>query len=447
MRIAFHTFGCKLNQYETESLVNAFAAPFFSIVSDSDEADLYVVNSCAVTSKSEQKVRVFVRSLSKSHPNALIIATGCYAQVDGSALETLGDNVVVVPQAQKDSLHDLAKILPGLPLQKPFEEGATRMVLKGFVEGLAECTNDPFRYDLSHFTYHSRAFLKIQDGCDYRCSYCLIPHARGPSVSLGVEKAAARAGVLEGAGYREIVLTGVNIASFRHGDAGLAELVEALLEATTQCRFRLSSLEPETVDRAILRVIAHERVCPHFHLPVQSGSDRILRVMNRRYTRARVLDAVEKIRGVKPDAFIAGDFIVGFPGEDAEDFAATVDLIEKIHLANLHVFPFSIRPNTTASELEGRVNDRIKKNRVRELLILSDRLLASYTHIWEGRLIRAIVEGSITDDGRARGISENYLKLLVYDLPVSEFRPGMLVRCRLVKPGNPSTARFLRILA
>ncbi len=446
MRIAFHTFGCKLNQYETESLANAFAKHFFSIVSDSDDSDIYVVNSCAVTSKSAQKVRVFVRSLSKSHPDALIIATGCYAQVDGSALETLADNVVVIPQAQKDGLHDLAKILSGLDLQKPFKEGEMRRVLNGFVERLAECTNDPFRYDLSHFTYHSRAFLKIQDGCDYRCSYCLIPHARGSSVSLAVEEAVARARGLERAGYREIVLTGVNIASFRHDDSGLPELVEALLEATKQCRFRLSSLEPETVDRAILRVIAHERVCPHFHLPVQSGSDRILRVMNRRYTWARVLDAVEKIRGVKPDAFIAGDFIVGFPGEDAEDFAATVDLIEKMHLANLHVFPFSRRPNTLAYDLEGQVNDRVKKNRVHALLNLSDQLLEDYTRIWEGKLLHAIVEGSITDNCRARGVTENYLRLIVVDLPVSEFKSGMLVQCRVEKTGYPSTARFLRWL-
>jgi len=447
MRIAFHTFGCKLNQYETESLANAFAKPFFSIVPDSDDSDIYVVNSCAVTSKSEQKVRVFVRSLSKSHPDALIIATGCYAQVDGSVLESLADNVVVIPQAQKDSIHNLPKILAEVDLQIPFEERAVRLVLKGFIERLAECQNDPFRYDLSHFTYHSRAFLKIQDGCDYRCSYCLIPHARGSSVSLAVGEVVARARSLERAGYREIVLTGVNIASFRHGDSGLPELVEALLEATKKCRFRLSSLEPETIDNSIQRVIAHERVCPHFHLPIQSGSDRILRMMKRRYTRARVLDAVGIIRHVKPDAFIGGDFIVGFPGEDEGDYAATVDLFEKMHLANLHVFPFSRRPNTLAYDLEGQVNDRIKKNRVHALLNLSDQLLEDYTRIWEGKLLHAIVEGSITDNCRARGVTENYLRLIVVDLPVSEFKSGMLVQCRVEKPGNPSEAKFLKILA
>jgi len=447
MRIAFHTFGCKLNQYETESLANAFAMPFFSIVADSDDCEIYVVNSCAVTSKSEQKVRGFVRSLSKSHPDALIIATGCYAQVDGSVLESLADNVLVVPQVRKDSIHNLAKILSELDFQKPFEGRTARLVLKGFIERLAKCKNDPFRYNLSHFTYHSRAFLKIQDGCDYRCSYCLIPHARGPSVSLAVDEAVARARSLERGGYREIVLTGVNIASFHQADSGLPELVEALLEATKRCRFRLSSLEPETIDRAIQRVIAHERVCPHFHLPVQSGSDRILRMMNRRYTRSTVLEAVGTIRHVKPDAFIGGDFIVGFPGEDKGDFAATVDLIEKMHPANLHVFPFSRRPNTPAWDLEERVNDRIKKNRVHTLLNLSDRLLEDYTRIWEGKLLHAILEGSITDDCRAKGVAENYLTLIVDDLPVSEFNPGMLVQCRVEKSGNPSEAKFLKILS
>ena len=153
MRIAFHTFGCKLNQYETESLANAFAMPSFSIVPDSDDCDIYVVNSCAVTSKSAQKVRVFVRSLSKSHPDALIIATGCYAQVDGSVLESLADNVLVIPQAQKDSIHNLAKILPELDFQKPFEGRAVRLALKGFIERLAECKSDPFRYDLTLIGY------------------------------------------------------------------------------------------------------------------------------------------------------------------------------------------------------------------------------------------------------------------------------------------------------
>jgi threonylcarbamoyladenosine tRNA methylthiotransferase MtaB len=228
---------------------------------------------------------------------------------------------------------------------------------------------------------------------------------------------------------------------------GFPDLVEALLAATEHCRFRLSSMEPETINSGIQKVIAHDRVCPHFHLPIQSGSDRILRLMKRRYTYSRVLEAVDAIRYVKPEAFIAADFIVGFPGEEQKDFEATVDLIEKIRPAKLHVFPFSVRPNTSAGDLEGRVNDITKKNRVRELMMLSESLLESYTRFWQGRILCAIAEGSVSDGGRARGISENYLKLVIEHMPVSQFRSGMAVQCRVDEPGNPSRATFIRALA
>jgi threonylcarbamoyladenosine tRNA methylthiotransferase MtaB len=444
MRIAFRTFGCKLNQYETESLAHAFASPFFRIVAESQEADLYVVNSCAVTSKSEQKVRVYVRGLSKARPDALIIATGCYAQVNGSALEELSSNVVVIPQSKKDGIQELAKMLPHISRERVQGEDGLLPVLRSFAEGLESSQTDAFRYELNHFTYHSRAFLKIQDGCDYRCSYCLIPHARGPSVSLDTTLVLARAKDLENAGYREIVLTGVNIAAYRFGSRGLFEVVEALLGATAQCRFRLSSLEPETIDLELLEIIKDARICPHFHLPVQSGSNRILRSMNRRYQRERVLDAVEMLRQAKPDAFIGSDFIVGFPGETVDDFDDTIDLIDTMKPAKLHVFPYSPRPDTPANVLTGRVEDRIKKDRVRRLLSLSDQLLEIYTRKWQGRLLCAIIEGLDAGGGGAKGLSENYLKLIIDDLPAAGVSRGSLVQCRLDEPGNPSRARFHR---
>ncbi len=445
MRIAFRTFGCKLNQYETESLAHAFASSFFTIVPESLEADLYVVNSCAVTSKSEQKVRGYVRGLSKARPDALIIATGCYAQVNGSALGDLSGNVVVIPQDKKGSIHELAKILPRLKWEDTHREKFLLTALRDFAQSLAGSTTDAFRYELNHFIFHSRAFLKVQDGCDYRCSYCLIPQARGPSVSLDIDVAVARANELEHAGYREIVLTGVNIAAYHFGSIGLSELIEALLAATTRCRFRLSSLEPETVDKGLRRIITDKRVCPHFHLPVQSGSNRILRLMNRRYNRDRILDSLEMLRHAKPEAFIGADFIVGFPGESDEDFEDTVDLINTMKPAKLHVFPYSPRPDTPAKMFYRQVEDRIKKDRVHVLTSLSDQLLDIYTRSWQGRLLYAIIETSDSFGASGKGLSENYLKLIIDNLPAAGINPGSLVECRLEEPGNPSGAKFYRV--
>jgi threonylcarbamoyladenosine tRNA methylthiotransferase MtaB len=447
MRIAFHTFGCKLNQYETESIADAFHTPSFSLVSETQEADLYIVNTCAVTSKSEQKARVLVRRLSRSHPNAFIITTGCYAQLKGATLDALSGNTVVIPQEQKDSIHDLAGILSKHEVQKRLKEDGGRVMLKGFIEQLAGGRNDPFRYNVNHYTFHSRAFLKVQDGCNYRCSYCLIPHARGPSISLDLQKAVERAKSLEAAGYNEIVLTGVNITSYRSDGAGLAALIETLLQSTERARIRLSSLEPEMIGKELQRAIVNKRICQHFHIPVQSGSNRILGLMRRRYTHERVLESIEILRSVKPDAFIAGDFIAGFPGEEEEDFQATVRLIEEQRFARLHVFPFSPRPETEAYVMRSQLNDRVKKERVRELLALSDRLLEDYTKGWKGRALQAIVEGAVTDEGQSKGLTGNYLKLLIHGLPVPEARAGMLVSCRIETPGNPSRARFLRFVA
>ncbi|OHD75400.1 MAG: tRNA (N(6)-L-threonylcarbamoyladenosine(37)-C(2))-methylthiotransferase MtaB, partial [Spirochaetes bacterium RBG_16_67_19] len=323
MRASFHTFGCKLNQFETEALASAFRSRGFSLVESGEEAEVYLINTCTVTGKSEQKARRFIRGLARRRPAALLVVTGCYAQLEGAAIERLGPNVTVVSQADKSLLLDLPRRLQ--------EQGTGARIPKG------GGSPDPFAFQVQRYSFHSRAFLKIQDGCDHRCAYCRVPLARGGSVSLDPELAVRRAGLLEQAGYREVVLTGVNLSAWRHGGEGLGELLERLLISTVGIRLRLSSLEPETIKPALVQALRHPRVCPHFHLPVQSGSDRVLLRMRRRYRAEQVRRAVGLLRAVRPEPFLAADLIAGFPGETEEDFQASYDLAESLGFAKLHV--------------------------------------------------------------------------------------------------------------
>jgi threonylcarbamoyladenosine tRNA methylthiotransferase MtaB len=438
MRVAFSTFGCKLNQYETESLASTFHGPEYQIVSPTQRADLFIINTCTVTSKSVQKARRTVRRIARSNPAALIVATGCYAQIDRDALQSLGENVVAVSQSEKGGLHDLAASLVKRPIRDVRQE---KDRLGERLDGIAR--RDPFGYDVVDFSFHSRGFLKIQDGCDNRCSYCMIPLARGSSVSLEPKLVAQRARRMKEAGYGEIVLTGVNIASYQFEGIDFPLLVESLLAGTGGVQFRLSSIEPDRIDAAFLAMIGHPRICPHFHIPVQSGSNSVLERMNRRYRRKTVIEAVEGLRSSKGEPFLAADIIAGFPTEGPEDFQQTVELIRELSFSALHVFPYSPREGTPAAEMASRVSDREKRRRVRSLLALSEELVETYRASWMGRDVRAVVEGKIASDGTARGLSENYLKLLIHGIPAGKVESGMLVRCRIDESPAPLTARFV----
>ena len=471
MIVAFHTLGCKLNQYETESLAESFRNAQFTVTSEK-QADLFVVNTCTVTSKSEQKARRLIRQLSRMNPEAVVIVTGCYAQLEEASLRQLAANVVVVPQDRKSILHALAERLSKPRHQRlSVEEAAALLgeIRENASQGSAPVTaarspnnnhslaeagsSDPFGYTVDRFSFHSRAFLKIQDGCDCRCAYCRVPLARGPSVCLDPGRVLERVGKLESDGHPEVVLTGVNISSYRSGRGGrdpvaLAELLEQLLAGTRTIRVRLSSLEPDRIGRRLLAVLGHERVCPHFHLPVQSGSDTILAAMRRRYRAEKVYDVVRGLRSAKPGAFIAADIIVGFPGETEQDFSLSRRLIEDLELARLHVFPFSPRPGTAAFELRPQIAQSIIKQRAHALLELSNVLSARYRQAWQGRIVQAVLEGGVSPEGTATGLSENYLHLQIHAIPTGYDETPRLASCRLEEPGQPLyKARFVSSLS
>jgi threonylcarbamoyladenosine tRNA methylthiotransferase MtaB len=437
MRASFHTFGCKLNQCETEALASAFRSRAFSLVDSSEQAEVYLVNTCTVTGKSEQKARRFIRRLARERPAALLVVTGCYAQLDGGAIQGLAPNVTVVSQADKSLLLDLPRLLQ--------EEG--RLQAAASLKGRAGSHRDPFAFQVESYSFHTRAFLKIQDGCDHRCAYCRVPLARGASVSLHPELAVRRARLLEQAGHRELVLTGVDISAWRHGEEGLGRLLERLLQATSTVRLRLSSLEPETVKPSLVEALRHPRVCPHFHLPVQSGSNRVLAAMRRRYRVEQVRRAVGLLRAARAEPFLAADLIAGFPGESEQDFQATFELAESLGFAKLHVFPFSPRPGTAAVRMEGRVPERVRDERVRALTGLSDRLAGEYRLAWVGREVEVVLERRRPGGPSWRGFSGNYLPCAVHGVPggpgPSALSAGSLVRARIEEAGDPCRALFL----
>lgn len=432
-RVGFHTFGCKLNQAETEALASSFRAQGFSVVHADEEADTYVINTCTVTSRADHKARALIRRLARSRPRSLLVVTGCFAQLDAGALSSLGDNVLVIPQAQKANLLGLPMILT--------RSVDARENLGALGRSAAGMRPDPFALTVREHSFHSRAYLKVQDGCNCRCSYCRVPQARGPSASLKPEVAMRRVAELEELGYREVVVTGVNISAYSSGGVALPRLLRLLLDATRRIRFRLSSIEPESVTPALGEALAHCRICPHFHIPVQSGSDSILGRMERCYRADRVREAAALLRSFRDDPFIAADIIVGFPGETEADFIETRRLIEETSCAALHVFPFSSRPGTRAAVLTPPVPERIRQQRVSELRALASHLSAAYARGWVGREVEVLFEGR--GARTVHGVTGNYLKVEVGDVPGAENADGRVARARIISANGRCAARFL----
>ncbi len=433
-RVAFHTFGCKLNQFETEAAASSFRAHGFVVVDAGEAADVHVVNTCTVTARADHKARSLIRGLARENPHAPLLVTGCSAQTEALALSALAANVVVIPQSEKSRLLTLPRTLAEILAAGDDPAARLRDSLKTGLPG------DPFAVTVTDFSFHTRAFLKIQDGCDCNCAYCKVPLARGRSVSLGLDEALRRASALEDSGRREIVLTGVNISAWRHSEVTLPGLIRLLLRATTRARFRLTSIEPESITAELAEALSDGRVCPHFHIPVQSGSDPVLARMRRRYRARKISDGVRLLREARDDPFIAADILVGFPGESEDDFSRTCEMVQACDLAALHVFPFSPRPGTSAATMKPVVLERIRRERVRILAALARELSSSYTARWVGREVDVLLEGKTGSP--PHGVSDNYLKVAVTAAPINAV-PGRVVRTAITAGTPACVGRFL----
>ncbi|GMO46961.1 MAG: tRNA (N(6)-L-threonylcarbamoyladenosine(37)-C(2))-methylthiotransferase MtaB [Termitinemataceae bacterium] len=425
--VVFKTVGCKLNISESEALQYEFIKNGWLVTQREDEttADLFIINTCTVTSKSEQKARRLIRLALKG--NAVVIVSGCYAQLNKAEIEGIENDeqncggqmsvsdetkrLFVVGGRQKGIILSLPKYIAaekekGVPLNK---------IARNFFNETQSARNDPFVFDAQGFIFHSRAFLKIQDGCDNHCTYCRVHIARGKSVSLDAAAVLARLQKLEESGFSEVVLSGVNICQYNSGihlqahsqqvQMDLSALLEFLLAGTKKIAIRLSSLEPDFISDHFLKVCADKRIMPHFHICVQSFSNSVLKRMERKYTAAVAMDCIKSLRTIKDDPFIAADIICGFCGETDADFIETYAACKAIDFAWIHAFPFSKREGTAAFNFEDNVAQNIVKERVKKLSELAKFGKNGYIVRWIDKEIDAVV---IDKDA---AVSANYLKL------------------------------------
>ncbi|HOX91450.1 MAG TPA: tRNA (N(6)-L-threonylcarbamoyladenosine(37)-C(2))-methylthiotransferase MtaB [Spirochaetales bacterium] len=429
---AFRAFGCRLNQSETEALAASFADAGFSVLNGGQEADVFVFSTCTVTGKAEQKARRELRAAARACPNALILVSGCYAEVDPDALEALSPRILVIPGSRKSAIGTMA-----VPLLDALEHRLdTVQEARALAHAALGRVIDPFAFKPGDFSYRSRAGLKVQDGCDNRCAYCRVCIARGPSRSLQPAVALERAQALEASGFPEIVLTGVNLSQYRSDAMDFSALLDFLLAGTSRAAFRISSYEPDRVDDAFLRVFSHKRVRPHLHLAAQSGSDAVLSAMLRGYGRRAIIDAAHGARSAKADPFIGMDLIAGFPGEDEAAFSDTMDMLQQTQPAGLHAFPFSPRPGTAAFTMSPRVPERIAGQRVAAMSQLAAGFRAEFAHRRLGCVLDVVLErqDSSPDDEAessvpAMAVSAEYLNVLISNVPAGA---GPALRCTAV---------------
>lgn len=413
-RVSFHTLGCKLNFSETSTLARQFEQGGFVRVSPTAEADICVINSCSVTEHADKKCRNLIRRLHRRNPQAIIAVTGCYAQLKPHEIADIEGVDIVLSNNDKGDLYKRVVELSG----------------KGRAQ-VYSCDTDELTSFFAAFSSgdRTRAFLKVQDGCDYCCSYCTIHYARGASRNQPIAELVEEARRIAAGGQREIVITGVNTGDFgRTTGERFIDLLRALNEVAGIDRYRISSIEPNLLtDEIIAFCAASPKFQHHFHIPLQSGSDRILGLMRRRYTTARFADRIAAVRRAMPDAFIGIDVIVGFPGETEAEFRQTYDFLAGIAPAFLHIFPFSERPGTPAVDLPGKVQPSVATRRVAELEELCSRLHGSFCARGEGTEAEVLFESTMRG-GMMFGFTGNYRRVKV---PYDRSRINRICRVKL----------------
>ncbi len=382
IRVALDTLGCKLNQAETELILRQLARAGYRLVPADSEADIYILNTCTVTHIADRKARQRLRLAHRRNPDALIVAVGCYAQ---------------------RSPQELARI-PGVRLVLG---NGNKMNLLPRLEELG-CLSHPASLQ-SGDGLRSRAFIKVQDGCNNSCAYCIVPLVRGREKSLPSDQLISKVGSRVAQGYREVVLTGTEIGSYRHNGLDLTGLTRGMLSQTGVERLRLSSLQPQEITAGFISLWRDPRLCPHFHLSLQSGSDSVLLRMKRRYSTDEYQKAVELIRQVAPDAAITTDVIAGFPGETDREFEESYSFCRKMDFARIHVFPYSPRPGTEAAKMKGQVSAWVKRERSQKMLALAEESATNFRQRFLGRTMPVLWEQKT--NGIWSGLTGNYIRV------------------------------------
>ncbi|MFZ3576496.1 tRNA (N(6)-L-threonylcarbamoyladenosine(37)-C(2))-methylthiotransferase MtaB [Virgibacillus sp. DJP39] len=436
--VAFHTLGCKVNHYETEGIWNMFKASDYERVDFDRQADVYVINTCTVTNTGDKKSRQTIRRAVRKNPEAVICVTGCYAQTSpGEIMEIPGVDVVVGTQNRKKMI---GYIEEHLETREPVN-GVTNIMKNRVFEEM----------DVPEFTDRTRASLKIQEGCNNFCTFCIIPWSRGLLRSRDPEDVIVQAQRLVDAGYKEIVLTGIHTAGYGEDmqDYNFAKLLKKLeTDVNGLKRIRISSIEASQITDEVIEVLdKSEKIVRHLHVPLQSGSDTVLDRMRRKYTTEFYYQKVEKIKKALPGLAITSDVIVGFPGETEEEFMETYNYIKKVGYSELHIFPFSQRTGTPAAKMKDQVEDKIKTRRVHELIELSNQLAKEYASNYEHEVVEVIPEERAQDEKDSNvlvGYSDNYLKVRFTG---SDDMIGKIVRVKITQAGYPyNEATFVRVM-
>lgn len=396
-RVSFHTLGCKLNFSESSTLAREFERGGYLRVEPSEPTDVAVINSCSVTEHADKKCRNIIRKIHRRNPNAIIAVTGCYAQLKPNDIAAIEGVDIVLSNNDKGDLFRRVEEI---------HEKGKATVFSCSVENLT-------RFFAAYSSAdRTRSFLKVQDGCDYKCAYCTIHYARGSSRNMPIADIVEEAKEIAASGQKEIVITGINTGDFgRTTGEKFIDLLRALNEVEGIERYRISSIEPNLITDEIIEFCASSpKFVPHFHIPLQSGSTHILGLMRRRYTAERYRERIAKIRELMPDAFLGVDVIVGFPGEGEQEFMETYRLLEEVGASFLHIFPFSERPGTPAVEMPNKVQSRISTERVSRLEELSDRLHKSFAEKYLGS-VREVLFESTDRNGLMYGYTDNYLRV------------------------------------
>ncbi|UFT97823.1 tRNA (N(6)-L-threonylcarbamoyladenosine(37)-C(2))-methylthiotransferase MtaB [Radiobacillus kanasensis] len=434
--VAFHTLGCKVNHYETEGIWQRFKNEGYDRVEFDQISDVYVINTCTVTNTGDKKSRQVIRRAIRKNPEAVVCVTGCYAQTSpGEIMQIPGVDVVVGTQDR------------GRMIEYIEEHQETRMPINGVSNIMKNRVFEEM--DVPAFTDRTRASLKIQEGCNNFCTFCIIPWARGLLRSRDPEDVLNQAQKLVDAGYKEIVLTGIHTAGYGEDmkDYNFAKLLRELeTKVDGLKRIRISSIEASQITDEVIDVLDQsEKIVRHLHIPLQSGSDTVLKRMRRKYSTDFYRARVEKIKKALPGLAITSDVIVGFPGETDEEFMETYNFVKEIGYSELHVFPFSKRTGTPAARMEDQVDDDVKNERVHRLIELSNQQAKEYASQYEGEVLEVIPEEKTEDNDNVYvGYTDNYLKV---KLEASDDMIGKIVRVKITKAGYPyNEGQFVRVM-
>ncbi|WP_041596033.1 tRNA (N(6)-L-threonylcarbamoyladenosine(37)-C(2))-methylthiotransferase MtaB [Halanaerobium hydrogeniformans] len=404
-KAAFYTLGCKVNQYETEAIIDIFLDNNFEIVDFSAEADVYIINSCTVTNQAASKSRKIARRAKRSNNDSLVAVVGCYTQAFPEEVSSISEIDFIMGSSNKSKIvNKVKKLLAGKNVDNEIKE---YQELKDYED-----------LEIKRLSNTTRANIKIEDGCNQFCSYCIIPYARGPVRSREQKSILNEIKKMIGQGVKEIILTGTHLGAYgtdKGNKTALTDLMQQLTELNNLQRLRLSSIEGTEIDAKMIDLIAENDIfCPHLHLPLQSGSNEILKAMQRPYTAEEFKETINKIRAKIPDIAITTDIIVGFPGENEKTFKQTLELVKELKFSKIHVFPFSAREGTPAFKMDNKLNGNIIKKFSKKLRFINKSLMEEYQANFLGQNKKVLIEEARDQQtGFLTGYTDNYLKILV----------------------------------